>query len=815
MTIEEVVNNVLQGNCMLFLGSGFSVDAVNLLDETMPIGRGLSDILDAETGEDSDGDLEEAADAYVEKFGETTLAQKLRDTFTVKTPSKGQEIVCSCKWRRIYTTNYDNSVELINSKLKKRILPVTLSSGSQEYVNKRDIVIHLNGSVSNLSSGTLSSEFKLTSSSYLTQQFQASTWRNLFEYDIRDSDLIVFIGFSLRYDLDIKKLLWDDDATRAKCVFIMRDGENQQNVKKASRYGTAFPIGLQVFADKIEKYRSCHPVVATKLERPLLCFNTPVILDQSVTKVPDGSITDLFLYGKVDELLLQKSFEYPEKLLYYVHRNEIDFVIKQLDNGAKDILLHSDLGNGKTLFVKGLVYQMLKSGYKVYEYKKFYANLSDEAERICSDGDVNTVIVVENYNANRKIIENIQTFRTKQRLIVTERSVTNDMSYDWLYETVKRDFVEVDVNRLNDEELKQCVNILDQFGLWRKHSDLRIDEKEEFLKVKCRCSLRLMLLEVINSTDIRKRIEDEISKLSADKDVYQALILILVGNLLDWNINLDDISFALGNTIKGNPAFRRNEVIREYVDFSNSEPSVKSSILSEVILTHIMDVNIVRETLVKVFRNLNGVSDIPEYRRLMITILSYANLQRVFNKEEGDIFNINIVTLFEDIRSCSFCDNNPHYWLQYAIAKLGEQKYEEAKLYFDNAYTFAKRKTGFDTYQIDNHYARYLLENVIYSSADEDYFFAFRQAHSILTDRNHLKDTKYYPFKVARSYQPFYEKFKKRMTKKELSQFQSACVQISEMIKSYKFAIPAYRTKFEVRQAEDCMDKILSEIRRK
>lgn len=812
IVLDEIIKKIIGGNCLLFLGSGFSTAAKNYLNENLPCGGKLSQILDAETGEDNDGDLEESAESYIDRFGEMVLAQKLRDIFTVKEASAAQETICGCKWRRIYTTNYDNTVEYVMAKAKKHFLPVTLSSDSQHYVNKRDIVVHLNGSINNLSSNTISSEFKLTSESYLTQQFMDSTWRNLFEYDIKDSELIVFVGFSLRYDLDIKKLLWEDSDTKEKCIFILAEDEPSQNLKKASRYGIPFPIGLDEFAKKIEEIRDDKPNGAIcRLERPLLCFRIPTIKNDSIAKIPDGSITDMFLYGKVDDLLLQKSQEHPESLHYFINRKATDSVLKQFENGSKDILIHSDLGNGKTLFLKGLSYDLVRKGYKVYEFIKYYANLNDEIERICCDGDSQTVIIVENYNSNRNIIEAIQTFRTKQKLIVSERTVSNDMSYDWLRDLVKRDFYEVDVNRLVEEEVDTCMSILDRFGLWREYSILDSEKKKELLKNECKSSLRLILLKIINSVDIRKRIEGDIKKIGRDRDLYQALVLMLVSNLLGWNISLDDVSFALGNTLKGSFSFRRNEVIKEYVDFSSSEMKVKSSILSEVILTQIMDVDIVREALVKAFCNFDKMLGNEEYRKYMKTILSYANMQRVFNKEEGDVFNNNIVILFEDIRGCAFCKNNPHYWLQYAIAKLGEQKYDEAKLYFDNAYSFAKRKMDFDTYQIDNHYARYLLENVIYTNADDDFFKVFVQAHNILTDRRHEKDTKYYPFKVARIYLPFYEKFKSRMSKKELGQFYVACQQIANMIKKYKNAIPVYRMKHEVKEAEKNIDKILDE----
>lgn len=809
--IDEVIEKILDGNCMLFLGSGFSHGATNQLDQPMPIGRGLADMLDEETRENSDGDLEDAADSFIERFGEAVLTQKLRDIFTVKEPSDAQRVVCDCQWRRIYTTNYDNSVETVMAQKGKRMLPVTLSQEAQDYANKRDIVVHLNGSVYNLQSNSLSNEFKLTSASYLTNQFQDSDWQNIFNYDIKDCDLIVFIGVSLKYDLDIKKIIWEDSETSSKCVFIMSDVENEQNLRKTRRYGTAFPVGMESFAKRLEMAKAARPQVVTKLERPYLCFRSPHVQDATVTKIPDASVTNLFLYGIIDETLLQKSSEYSDKLHYYITRDETSTVLRLLENGAKDILVHSDLGNGKTMFMRGLQYQLAKAGYHVYEYFKYYASFNEELERICSTGDPNTILIVENYYSNRNIIQAIKSFRTKQRLIVSERSVTNDLSYDWLREQMQRDFHEIDLNLLSDDELEKCQAILEKFGLWRNQSSLRDDQKFDILKTKCKGSMKLILLEVIKSTDIRKRIEGSLKSVGTDHLVYQSMVLMFVANLLDWNIDLDDISYALGNTLKGNGAFRRNTVIREYVDFSSSEIRVKSSILSEVILTHIMDVNIVRETLVKAFRNFDKQPRNPEYKRFMRDIQSYANLQRIFNKEEGDIFNNNIVILYEDIRDCGSCATNPHYWLQYAIAKLGEHRYDVAKMYFDNAYTFAKRLAWFDTYQIDNHYARYILENVIYTVDDADFFKVFRQAHAILTDRRHQKDTKFYPFKVARIYLPFYEKFKTRMSKKEREQFMQACEQMDVLLKKYVNAIPPFRTKHEVQEAAENLKKILAD----
>ena len=61
--LDEVIEKILEGNCLLFLGSGFSAGAYNIMDEKMPVGGGLAQMLDEKTGEDNNGDLEESAES--------------------------------------------------------------------------------------------------------------------------------------------------------------------------------------------------------------------------------------------------------------------------------------------------------------------------------------------------------------------------------------------------------------------------------------------------------------------------------------------------------------------------------------------------------------------------------------------------------------------------------------------------------------------------------------------------------------------------------------------------------------------------------
>lgn len=57
MTLKEGINKIFEGNCMLFLGSGFSLDSVNVNHKKLMSAGSLSDKLDSMSGGDNEGSL--------------------------------------------------------------------------------------------------------------------------------------------------------------------------------------------------------------------------------------------------------------------------------------------------------------------------------------------------------------------------------------------------------------------------------------------------------------------------------------------------------------------------------------------------------------------------------------------------------------------------------------------------------------------------------------------------------------------------------------------------------------------------------------
>ena len=189
----------------------------------------------------------------------------------------------------------------------------------------------------------------------------------------------------------------------------------------------------------------------------------------------------------------------------------------------------------------------------------------------------------------------------------------------------------------------------------------------------------------------------------------------------------------------------------------------------------------------------------------------FTNIQQTINKDDAN-YKHNILRYYENIKPLSSCNKNPHFWLQYAIVKLSEYDYGQAQIYFDTAYSFAKKIENFDTYQIDNHYARFIIENEIKFGTKATCMQAFSYAHSILMDPKHKTEVRYYPYRVAQNYYPFYERFYKELSHKEQEIFIQSCFEILKRLKSYLETTTTASDRTDVKKSEKNLLQIFKEL---
>ncbi|MBR5104392.1 MAG: SIR2 family protein [Bacteroidales bacterium] len=807
MDFKEALTYINLGNCILFTGSGFSKGATNSKGTTMPTGLGLAEILYNECNETSDGgDLQDASNLYIDTFGTSTLVRRLKELFTIEDShnlTADQKYITSLPWKRIYTTNYDNIIELGYDCSGRKIFPKVLSDSLPDS-DKTKLCVHLNGYIGRLDDSSLDGEFKLTDQSYTTEDFVESDWLTLFDSDLKTCDAIFFVGFSMSSDIDIKRIIHRDPEIYQKCYFIVYEKEKKPIVRTLENYGTVLPINTSGF---VETYKQITPK-PFRLDEKYKCFDIIKTTTANPVEIMDKDIHNLLTLGTVDIEKIEASINFPEKE-YYINRTIVAEILERIDKGCNRLLIHSDIANGKTMLLLGLALHLSKKRYNVYFYNGYNYNINNEIEKICNNSASNIVFIVDNYSNNKLVLDSLKLLGQNSTIILSERSVINEVAVEWLTPKLG-EFEEFDINKLSKEDRAYLIQILDNFGFWSAKATYDLHRKEQYVSSTCHDNIRNILLDLLKSKSVFDRFKSIINDIQGKQGYYEALLLMLIGKVFNIELDLDKVSIILGREKINSSAFRRNPTIAEFVNFDQGQIIVRSSLLAEIILSELSSTKTVVDLLIEVFKKFDRNRHIDSYRQALITFLSYTNLQRVLNKKDAE-YNNNIYRFFESVKTLMFCRENPHFWLQYAILVLSSRDYDRADKYFETSYAFAK-KNDYETFAIDNHYARFILENELNSGTHETCMEAFKKAHDILMNPIHKTKVRFYPYRVAQNYYPFYEKFYATMSAADKKYFLKCCNEINHRAKEYAETAESIRSKSDVRRAIKLLDQIQIEV---
>ena len=257
MDLLSGIKYALDGNAVLFLGAGFSFGGINIEGNKILAGVGLAKKMCEEMGIETSDDLTITSSRYIDDKtcgkGLEQLIDFLRRELTCINTLDIQETIVDLPWIRIYTTNYDNVVEKATEKVGRSRSVITSTSTRYEYGKSlEEAIIHINGCINNLNKETFVEEFKITDENYLKDGFLESAWSDLFQTDLEKAKAIIFIGYSLDYDQDIKKML-SRLQVQNKCIFIDIQTISGNIEYKLNKYGSLYKIGAEGFACNVDE----------------------------------------------------------------------------------------------------------------------------------------------------------------------------------------------------------------------------------------------------------------------------------------------------------------------------------------------------------------------------------------------------------------------------------------------------------------------------------------------------------------------------------------------------------------------------------
>lgn len=190
--LDQLLDHVIDGRAILFVGAGFSLGAVNLRGVSFKTGAQLAGHFSLQVDLPPGTPLDDAAEEFANRKSVSALIKELELEFTSKSIAPAHQSLMQFPWKRIYTTNYDNVLETAAHQAGKRLRAVTLKDNIREIPTDSPVCVHFNGYVGDLTTSTVWSDVKLTDTSYLTSSVANSPWSVLFRQDMESARVVFF-----------------------------------------------------------------------------------------------------------------------------------------------------------------------------------------------------------------------------------------------------------------------------------------------------------------------------------------------------------------------------------------------------------------------------------------------------------------------------------------------------------------------------------------------------------------------------------------------------------------------------------------------
>lgn len=765
MDLKYSINCALEGNAILFAGSGFSYGAININKEKIKNGSSLTSVIAKDCGLEKYPDSLSTISEYYLKIKSTEeLIDLIKKECSVLTVCQYHKIVSSLPWKRIYTTNYDSVIEKSAADCMRYLTPVVLSDEIKN-ADIKNACIHINGYIEKLNQNTINKEFKLTDTSYSCESLVGNEWFELFKSDLQSAKAIIVIGFSMQYDIDIKRLFSSPDIKK-KVIFI--DKPNPLEIEKTllENYGFCEFIGIEEFSECVKKLKKDYiPSVVDAYNS----FQHEYMETLVPEKVSFEELTNFYVRGNFIDKLAQTD---RDGYKYLIYRKAVDVVINNIYNQKYRVFLAlSDLGNGKTVFCELVRNELRSKNLEVFYFKHYLSDCEEEIQKISSLSK-QSVVIIDDYKDKQFILSRFKNNGLgKITFILTSRKSINP-SNRVLMNCLGIEESEIKplyLDYLTDDdngEIEKLSYIIKNNKMYSKRMESSsIEDIQNYLIKNCNSRFSDILLNLYNSSDIKNRIITAWKNhTNNNESIHKLVILALMKSVMGLSFNLTEmldllqIDFAMLSATD-------DDFVNEFFNVSENDVLVKSSVVARELLVNTIGL----DELLTTMKDVIAAAD-KEYKvskkhlNLLKNLVSHSHF-RLF--KENSAKQNEVLKFYNDIRNYDFCKDNTFFWEQFATASIETKKFGIAKQCIENAFTIAKGIKDFVPFHIETVNANYIIEQLIYNidngnkpSPDQAISELINCHDSLLKHFNHPDNNIGYIFRIGSKYVKIFETYK-------------------------------------------------------
>ena len=747
--LSRMLKQVSTGKAVLFTGAGFSFGTKNIHGNGPPNSKELAKkISDLGSFENEEQDLRFATDYYLANNNKADFIKLLKDTYTLQEVGPSQISICSIRWKRCYTTNYDNSIELASAKsgiLKER---VDITDSRNEHYKKADICIHLNGSIDSLNEESIENRFKLTTSSYISSDtFVNSDWNYAFKTDLERSSAIVFVGYSM-YDIEIQKILYDNKKFKEKTYFITSPNTSQRDFFTLSKFGYVIPIGVDALAQEIEENRE---IFQNEPESNLLeSFIKYEISDQE-KQIRDKDVHRFLMYGDLDKIFIDDGVLSNQKLPYLILREFLE-KSEEFAKKKKNVIITGNFGNGKTIFLSELACLLSYYNHNTYILTDPEGDYIKDLETL-SKSKHNSFLIIDGYSKYIDFIEYYSSILPQNiTLIISARTAEHEQQKYKLNELKFTPF-EIDLDVLNDGEIEKLVEVIDNAGFWGDKAGWSKRKKLNFIKNDNNSQISRVLLTLFDSPNIKDKVNSLFTKLFENTDFKDTVFALALISVLDLNTSASFVSeVALNNSIFSSSLYE-DIYFKQVFNFSGNRILNKSSLFSHSLIKNHFSPSYTIKQYQRILSKFDQITQ-REYAESKIfkSLLRFSFVERSIPDENK---KSNLLRYYEELKVLiPWLKYDTHFWLQYGMANIMFNELLKAQSFFDQAYSIAQSKENYHTNQLDTQQARLFILQALETSNSTESFNYFQRGHNLLVNL----DNDIHKFRQISSYKDIYDK---------------------------------------------------------
>lgn len=677
------------GSSILLLGSGFSLGATNIANGNPPNGRGLRRhfIQQLKLPEDTDYDLQVLTEEFAANDAKK-LCDELYKIFRLATLTDAQNAILTKPWRRIYSTNYDDAVEL--HRLNARVSPNAYDV-SEPVPNKlpEGAIIHLHGSIRLITPENVKNSLVLGEASYVNQYVVRSPWYDQFQRDLAFATAFYVIGYSLS-DYHIAALLLANPRLAERTTFIQGLTRDDILVRRTAPYGRTLFVGTDGFADALA--RMPHPAAPTPETLRSFRSLAPTRDKKAGVRPTATEVYDLLVYGNFDAGRLARSQPGED---YAIARAEAVRTATDFIERKAALVVDGRLGNGKTIFLHLLAFELFARGWTCLLFRPGHPDIRRDVAALA--GLERVVVFIEHYSAAQDVLRGLREALPKAKLVVEVRTGTFEVRFHELVELLPRPFDRISLNALSSAELSAFRRLCDRAGL-RTPENNRADD------------LRDVLLHLFENKAIRDRVREALAPLFAKWTTRRILTMTMLIATHQGTVGTAFVRSVIGEDpfVALKPL---QDLSHEIFETSADGFRARSAVFSAFIISTFIEPHEIAEAVVDVTLAAAKRRGERPYRILMGNMMAYSSLRHTL-RGKGDLEAI-IIMIYERLRYDERVNSEPLFWLQYAIAMAEVPRLDAADEYIATAYRKAEKLRGFQTYQIDTQAFRIALMRAI------------------------------------------------------------------------------------------------------